>query len=54
MRCETQAQPSAMPELTPEETAAWEQSSQQIDDALDLLEEFTVPYPAECLPALIF
>ena len=37
-----------MPELTPEETAAWEQSSQQIDEALDLLdsyrstEEFTI------------
>ena len=43
-----------MPELTPEKTADWEQSSQQIDDALDLLEEFPVPYPAECLPALIF
>ena len=54
MKCQTQAKPSAMPELTQEETAAWEQSSQQIDDALELLEEFTVPYPAECLPALIF
>ena len=54
MRCETQAQPSAMPELTPEETAEWEQTSGRLAAALELLEEFPVPYPLECLPVLIF
>lgn len=50
-RCDTiQAQPA----LTPEARAEWEELSGQLDAALELLEEFPVPYPPDCLPAIIF
>jgi len=40
--------------LTPEKIAEWEKTSGRLAAALDLLEEFPVPYPTDCLPVLIF
>ena len=40
--------------LTPEQTAEWEKVSDRLAAALELLEEFPVPYPPDCLPVLIF
>ncbi len=47
-------QPAAPAELTPEQIEEWEQTSGRLAAALELLEEFPVPYPLECLPVLIF
>ena len=57
MKCKNTSkkpEPATLPELTGKEMLAWEETSEKLSAALELLEEFPVPYPSECLPALIF
>lgn len=55
MKCKkSEPEPQEKPELTAKEQLAWEEISGQLAAALDLLEEYPVPYPPECLPAVIF
>ena len=36
------------------EMRAWRDTSEKLSAALELLENYPVPYPPECLPAVIF
>lgn len=57
MKCrksEKKPEPAALPELTEKEMRAWRDTSEKLSAALELLENYPVPYPPECLPAVIF
>ena len=50
----SEPKPETKPELTEKEMRAWRDTSEKLSAALELLENYPVPYPPECLPAVIF
>ena len=55
MKCKkSEPKPETKPELTEKEMRAWKDTSEKLSAALELLENYPVPYPPECLPAVIF
>ncbi|MBQ9502863.1 MAG: hypothetical protein IJU70_11950 [Lentisphaeria bacterium] len=55
MKCEKpKTEPGRLPDLDAEEIRDWEETSEKLSAALELLENYPAPYPPECLPAVIF